>query len=119
MLAAGPVLAAAADTSSSYVPLLIGLGGLLLGGGGAAGVLTALAQRKNYVQTGYKDLTEANRLEAADARQEAADERARRERAEYRLERWRAAAYSLWSEVSARGEVPKTVLPVDHPSEAP
>lgn len=108
MLAA-PMLAAAADNS---VPLLIGLGGLLLGGGGAAGILTALAQRKNYVQSGFKDLTEASAKEAA-------DERAAKERAEYARDRWRSHAYALRDELAAAGIAPQAVPPVDHPSEAP
>ena len=113
---AAPIVTAAADNS---VPLLIGLGGLLLGGGGAAGVLTALAQRKNYVQSGYKDLTEANRQEAADERARADDERARRERAEYQRDRWRAYAYALRDEQAAAGVISKAIPPVDHPSEGP
>lgn len=115
MLAA-PMLAAAADNS---VPLLIGLGTLLLGGGGIVGIVTALAQRKNYVQTGYRDLNEANRQEAADERARAADERAGRERAEYQRDRWKAHAYALRDELAAHGLTPTAVPPVDHPSEAP
>lgn len=109
MLAAGYLAAAGAVDN---VPTLIVIGGLLLGGGGIAAVITARAQSRNYVQTGYKDLNEASR-------QEAADERAARERAEYQLDRWRAHSYALRDELAAHGITPKAIPPVDHPSEAP
>lgn len=110
MAAVGPVLAANAD--SNLVPILITLGAALLGGGGLAGVLTALATRRNYVQTGFRDLADASAKEAA-------DERASKERAEYARDRWRAYAYALRDELAAAGVVSKAIPPTDHPSEAP
>lgn len=117
MLPAGPLLTAAAD--STNVPLLIGIAGLLLGGGGLAGVLTALGQRKNYVQTGYQSLTEASAKEAQDERTRAENERARADRAEYSRERWREAYYAVRDEAVAQGVSLTTRPPTDHPSEAP
>jgi hypothetical protein len=124
MAAVGPVLAASAD--SNLVPVLMAIGAVLLGGGGIAGILTARAQGKNYVQTGYKDLTAEYRAAAAEARADAAaaareadDERAAKERAEYARDRWRAYSYALRDELAAHGVVSKAIPPTDHPSEAP
>jgi hypothetical protein len=109
VLAVGPLLAPAAD--SNVVPILIALGAALLGGGGVAGVLTALATRRNYVTTGYQGLTEASAKEAA-------DERAARERAEFSRDRWRDAYYAVRDEAVAAGVTLMTRPPTDHPSEA-
>lgn len=116
-MAVGPIITAAA-TDSNLVPVLITLGGLLLGGGGLGGVLIARAQSKNYVQTGYRDLTGAYKEAAAVSEREAADERAAKERAEYRADRWRAYSYALRDELAAAGVVSKAIPPTDHPSEA-
>lgn len=118
MLAAGPLLVAAAVDNAS-VPTVIAIAAILLGGGGLAAFITAKAQSKNYVTTAYKDLTEANRLEAADEREKAANERARAERAEHQRDRWRAHAYALRDELAAHNITPTAMPPVDHPSEAP
>ena len=119
MHAVGPALAAVAHVDSSLVPTLISIAVLLLGGGGIAAVITAKGQSRNYVTTQYKDLNEANRQEAADERQKAADALARAERAEFQLNRWRAHCYALRDELAAHGITPTAMPPVDHPSEAP
>lgn len=106
------VLIAAETTPSNLVPILTAIGGLLLGLGGVAGVLTALATRRNYVTGGFRDLADASAKEAA-------DERAAKERAEYSRDRWRAYSYALRDELAAASVTPKAIPPVDHPSEAP
>lgn len=111
MHAAGPMLAATSQVDSSLVPTLIAIAVALLGAGGIAGVVTALATRRNYVTGGFRDLADASAKEAS-------DERAARERAEYSRDRWRAHSYALRDEFAAHGITPKAVPPVDHPSEA-
>lgn len=110
MLAVGSAIAT--EQQSNLVPILTAVGALLLGLGGLAGVLTALATRRNYVTGGFRDLADASAKEAA-------EERAARERAEYSRDRWRAHAYALRDELAAAGIAPKAIPPVDHPSEAP
>ncbi|WP_100499695.1 hypothetical protein [Geodermatophilus chilensis] len=117
MLAAGP-LAAEAGIDTGYVPTLIAIAVALLGGGGIAALVTALATRRNYVTTGYQGLTEAAAKSAAAAAKEADDERAARERAEYSRDRWKAHAYALRDELAAAGISPKALPPLEHPSEA-
>lgn len=117
-MAVGPFLTATAAAESNLVPVLITLGGLLLGGGGLGGVLIARAQSKNYVQTGYRDLTSAYKDAAAEAERDAADERAAKERAEYSRDRWKAYSYALRDELAAAGVLSKAIPPTDHPSEA-
>lgn len=101
-------VAAGAD----YTPTLVAIGAVVLGGGGIAGVLTALATRRNYVTSGFRSLTDASAKEAA-------DERASRERAEYSRDRWRDAYYAVRDEAAAAGVTVATKPPTDHPSEAP
>ncbi|TKJ25208.1 hypothetical protein [Blastococcus sp. CCUG 61487] len=109
MRAVGPVAAAAVDSSS--VPTLIVIALALLGGGGVAALVTALATRRNYVQTGFRDLADASAKEAA-------EERAERQRIERSRDRWRAYSYALRDELAAAGLTSKAIPPVDHPSEA-
>jgi hypothetical protein len=100
----------AADLPNSIVPILSSLGGLLLGLGGFAAVLTARANRQNYVTGGFRQLTDASAKEAA-------DERALRERAEYMRDRWREAYYAVRDEAATKGISLTTRPPTEHPSE--
>ncbi len=109
MLAVGPLAAATGDGIS--VPTLIGVAVALLGGGGIAALVTALATRRNYVQTGFRDLADASAKEAA-------EERSERQRIERSRDRWRAYSYALRDELAAAGLSSKAIPPVDHPSEA-
>lgn len=109
MLLLGPL--AAAEAGPSLVPVLTAIGGVLLGLGGVAAVLTALATRRNYVTGGFKDLAAASAAEAA-------DERASRQRAEYQRDRWRDAYYAVRDEAVAAGVSLTSRPPTDHPSEA-
>lgn len=106
MLASG----AAADLPNNIVPIVSAIGGLLLGLGGFAAVLTARANRQNYVTSGFRDLTDASAKEAA-------DERALRERAEYMRDRYREAYYAIRDEAVAKGITLMTLPPTEHPSE--
>jgi hypothetical protein len=102
--------AAAPGIDGSLVPTLIAIAVALLGAGGIAGVVTALATRRNYVTGGFRDLTDASAKEAA-------DERALRERAEYMRDRWREAYYGVRDEAAAKGITLMTRPPTEHPSE--
>jgi hypothetical protein len=117
MHVAGP-LAVDAGIDTSLVPTLIAVAVALLGGGGLAAFITALATRRNYVTGGYQGLTEASAKEADQERQRAADERALRERAEYMRDRWREAYYGVRDEAVAKGITLMTRPPTEHPSEA-
>lgn len=103
--------AAAGGIDGSLVPTLIAIAVALLGAGGIAGVVTALATRRNYVTGGFRDLTDASAKEAA-------DERALRQRAEYMRDRWREAYYGVRDEAVAKGVSLMTRPPTEHPSEA-
>jgi hypothetical protein len=118
MHAAGHLLAAT-GAQSNFVPILSAIGGLLLGLGGVAAVLTARANRQNYVTGGFRDLTDASAKEAEQERQKAADERALRQRAEYMRDAWREAYYGVRDEAVAKGITLMTRPPTEHPSEAP
>jgi hypothetical protein len=113
------LLLAAAASDPPIVPILAAIGGILLGLGGFAAVLTARANRQNYVTTSYQGLTEASAREADQERQKAGDERARRERAEYMRDRWREAYYGVRDEAVSHGVTLVTRPPTEHPSEAP
>jgi hypothetical protein len=101
-----------ADAGAVPVPWLSAIGGILLGLGGLAAVLTALATRRNYITGGYKDRSDAAILDAA-------NERARAERAEYMRDQWREAFYDIRDEAVAAGVSLTTRPPTEHPSEAP
>jgi hypothetical protein len=107
MLATG---AAVTDIQGNVVPILSAIGGVLLGLGGFAAVLTARANRQNYVTGGFRDLTDASAKEAA-------DERALRQRAEYMRDAWREAYYGVRDEAVAKGITLMTRPPTEHPSE--
>jgi hypothetical protein len=117
MHAAGRLLAAADQVNSDLVPTLIAIAVALLGSGGLAAFVTAWAQRKNYVTTGYQGLTDASAKEAEQERQKAADERALRQRAEYMRDAWREAYYGVRDEAVAKGVTLMTRPPTEHPSE--
>lgn len=112
MLAAGPLLATVPPVDSGVVPTLIVIAVALLGTGGLAAVITAIATRRNYVTGGFRDLTDASAKEAS-------DERAARERAEYMRDRWREAYYAVRDEAVASGVSLTIRPPTEHPSEAP
>lgn len=100
---------------TNLTPILAAIGAIILGGGGVAGVLTALATRRNYVTTGFRSLTDASATDLAAARAELRLTQAAADRAETMADRWRDAYWALRYEVQTAGHDVHTPPPAELP----